>query len=139
MKAILISCAALPDTREDPRPRTSYADVNLIGRLDCSITPGPILSHLYYVTWHNASDHSMIFYEMLPPRSTERRESTSLSDRYWIDPQNFSLFISDVEISDMDDYQCVLGVVERRPGLAVTLHEYTRTRDVNISLFVFSE
>ena len=74
----------------------------------------------------------MTFYQIFPLQNTGQQEPSVLDERYSLDSQNFSLFISDVRVADAaSDYQCVLGVVEPRANQPIP---FGSTQDVNLSL-----
>ncbi len=124
----------MPDDDVTPINRGPfYGAAGSTVRLDCSITPGVVVSQ-YFVTWRSASDQSRVFYESFPP-SFNRNPINRDIQRYSVDATNFSLFIHDVMPEDgADDYVCVLGVEDPTPGGRNLL--YTQTEDVNITLFV---
>ena len=79
----------------------------------------------------------MIFYQIHPLFNSGQPSPTILNDRYTIDENSFSLFISNVEAADaVSDYQCVLGVVDPVQNQAFP---YTRTQNANIPLSISSE
>lgn len=64
--------------------------------------------------------------------------TTPISPRHSIDPETFSLVISDAQLSDSDDsYQCVLGVED--PLQSGRTFTYEITESVEQRLIVFSK
>ncbi len=115
-----------------------HGDAGSTVRLDCSITPG-VLVDQYYVTWRSASDRNLIFYQSFPPFlnfDVNNRDS----QRYLVDPGNFSLSIRNVTPADgAHDYVCVLGVQDTHEDLQFMNLIYIRTQSVNLSVSISSK
>lgn len=129
--------AAWPDDKIEPNNTGPYYGVSCSTvRLDCPITPGVLVSQ-YYVTWLSASNLSLVFYQSFPPHSNRDPFNTD-SQRYSVDPGNFSLYIHDVKLSDAEhQYMCVLGVEDPLNVSQVLL--YPRTESINLSLSIASK
>lgn len=127
--------AALPDPDIVPNNvETFYGEENSTARLDCSITPGVAISQ-YYVTWRDALNESLIFYESYPLHESSQPYNLD-SQRYSIDPRNFSLFIHGASPADEGEYLCILAVED---PVSLMDFQYTITATILLSLFVFSE
>ena len=128
----MYSHAALPD--DTPlNSRTFFAEVGTTAVLDCAITPGA-LAERYFVTWLN--DTSGIFYNLIPP--TLGSTPMPFDPRYSIESTNFSLLISDVQLSDSDStYVCEVGVED--PQFDNRISYYTTTENTNLRLVVYRE
>ena len=124
-------------TGNNDRPENSILrfgyDSGVTARLDCPITPGALRSQ-YYVIWRNAANHGMVFYRTFPPDSSA--SDVMLSDRYTIDNQNFSLYISQVTPGDMRfEYQCLLGVEDpQNPTTPDITYVYAGTLNLTLSI-----
>ena len=127
--------SALPDPEVVPSSIESFfVEEGSTARLDCPITPGMATSQ-YYVTWRNAINETMVFYESFPPR--EASEPSNLdAQRYSIDPRNFSLFIRDISTADEGEYLCILALED---PLSLMDFQYMATTATPLSLFIFSE
>ena len=101
-------------------------------RLDCSITPGVVVDQ-YYVTWRS---QTQALYVLFPPHFN--RDPFNIdSQRYSLDPGNFSLFIHDVTPADgTHDYFCILGVEDPHPDFRTRQFVYTQTESERLSLFI---
>ena len=88
----------------------------------------------YFVTWLNST--SGIFYNLIPP--TLGSTPMPFNPRYSIESTNFSLLISDVQLSDSDStYVCEVGVEDPQFGNRISY--YTTTRNTSLRLIVYRE
>lgn len=128
---------ALPDSQVPSFPRTFFAEVGSTAVLNCSITPGRLLGQ-YFVRWRNGSLGGRSYREIPPAGVQTLPTSTPLDPRYSIDPESFSLIISDVQLTDSDPtYRCVLGLQDPRSSNRISTYE--RTQTTNLQLIVYSE
>ena len=123
---------ALPDDSQ-LTSHTFFAEVGTTALLDCAITPGSLVEQ-YFVTWENGT--SGLFYNQIPPISSTT--ATPFNPRYFIEPTNFSLLISNVQLSDSDStYRCFVGVQDPLFGNRISF--YTNTENTNLRLVVYCE
>ena len=134
---LLFIPAARPDpTIEPSRVRTFYGEVGSSVRLDCSLIPGDVYTQ-YYVQWRSARNDTLKFYESFPPHLNVAPFNLD-TERFSINPRNFSLTIRDITLADeAERFVCVLGVED--PLQSTMNLVYTRTENVVLSLSIFSE